>query len=105
MNKKLKIILVVVGVLIAGVFAYAKFKPKTDKDNVIREVMVTRGNIQTTISTTGTILPKNRLEVRPPVGGRIESILVKEGQKVEVGMTLAWMSSTESIYNLLLKAI
>ena len=95
MNKKLKIILVIVGVLIAGVLAYAKFKPKADTGNVTREVMVTRGNIQTTISTTGTILPKNRLEVRPPVGGRIESILVKEGQRVKAGMILAWMSSTE----------
>ncbi|MFH1190850.1 MAG: HlyD family efflux transporter periplasmic adaptor subunit [Candidatus Omnitrophota bacterium] len=95
MNKKLKIILIMAGVLIVGVFVVSKFKPKADKDNIVREVMVVRGSIQTIISTTGTILPKNRLEVRPPVGGRIESILVKEGQKVKAGTTLAWMSSTE----------
>jgi macrolide-specific efflux system membrane fusion protein len=29
------------------------------------------------------------------VNGRIESVLVKEGQQVKVGQTLAWMSSTE----------
>jgi len=95
MNKKIKIILVMAGVLIAGVFLVSKLKPKADTDNLVREVMVTRGAIQTIISTTGTVLPKNRLEVRPPVGGRIESILVKEGQKVKAGATLAWMSSTE----------
>ncbi|MFH1282003.1 MAG: HlyD family efflux transporter periplasmic adaptor subunit [Candidatus Omnitrophota bacterium] len=95
MNKKLKIILIMAGVLIVGVFVVSRFKPKADKDNIVREVMVVRGSIQTIISTTGTILPKNRLEVRPPVGGRIESILVKEGQKVKAGTTLAWMSSTE----------
>jgi macrolide-specific efflux system membrane fusion protein len=95
MNKKLKIILVASGVLVAAVFIVFKFKPKADTDNLVREVMVTRGSIQTIISTTGTILPKNRLEVRPPVGGRIESILVKEGQQVKAGATLAWMSSTE----------
>ncbi|MDP2928291.1 MAG: HlyD family efflux transporter periplasmic adaptor subunit, partial [Candidatus Omnitrophota bacterium] len=95
MNKKLKTILVIAGVLIVGVFMVMRFKPKADTDNIVREIMVTRGSIQTIISTTGTVLPKNRLEVRPPVGGRIESILVKEGQQVKAGTTLAWMSSTE----------
>jgi len=95
MNKKLKIILVIAGVLIVGVFVVFKLKPKANTDDLIKEVMVTRGTIQTIISTTGTILPKNRLEVRPPVNGRIESVLVKEGQQVKVGQTLAWMSSTE----------
>jgi macrolide-specific efflux system membrane fusion protein len=95
MNRKLKIILVLAVVLIAGVFTVMSIKPKADTDNIVKEVMVTRGTIQTMISTTGTVLPKNRLEVRPPVGGRIESILVKEGQKVKTGAILAWMSSTE----------
>jgi macrolide-specific efflux system membrane fusion protein len=53
------------------------------------------GAIYTTISTTGTVLPKNRLEIKPPVNGRIESVEVKEGEKVKVGQILAWMSSTE----------
>ena len=95
MNKKLIIFLVIVAFLIAGLLVVFKFKPKAGADNMIKEVMVTRGTIQTVISTTGTVLPKNRLEVRPPVGGRIESILVKEGQQVKIGDTLAWMSSTE----------
>lgn len=95
MNRKIKIILVIVGVLVVGIFLVFKFKPKLDTDNIVQEIVVSRGSLQTIISTTGTILPKNRLEVRPPVGGRIESILVKEGQKVTAGTTLAWMSSTE----------
>jgi macrolide-specific efflux system membrane fusion protein len=41
------------------------------------------------------VLPKNRLEIKPPVNGRIETILVKEGEKVKVGEILAWMSSTD----------
>jgi len=95
MNKLIKTILILAVVLGAGFFVVGKFKSKTQDDSVIKEVLVTRGSIQTIISTTGTILPKNRLEVRPPVGGRIESILVKEGQQVKTGQTLAWMSSTE----------
>lgn len=92
---KLKIGLIIGGVLIAGLFAVNKFKPKTDTDNVIKEIIITRGTIQTIISTTGTVLPKNRLEIKPPVNGRVESILIKEGQKVKAGEVLAWMSSTE----------
>ena len=53
------------------------------------------GTIETFISTTGTVLPKNRLEIRPPVNGRVEQILVKEGDMVKVGQIVAWMSSTD----------
>ncbi|MBN1526149.1 MAG: efflux RND transporter periplasmic adaptor subunit [Candidatus Omnitrophica bacterium] len=53
------------------------------------------GEIRSSISTTGTVLPKNRLEVKPPVNGRIESMLVKEGDMVKPGQMLAWMSSNE----------
>lgn len=95
MNKAIKTILILAVVISAGFLVFTRFKPKTQDDSTIKEVMVTRGSIQTIISTTGTILPKNRLEVRPPVGGRIESVLVKEGQLVKAGQTLAWMSSTE----------
>ncbi len=95
MNKKLKIGLVAIGVLIAIIFIVIKFKPKADTGNMIKEISPVRGSIQAIISTTGTVLPKNRLEIKPPVGGRIESILVKEGQKVKTGEILAWMSSTE----------
>jgi len=95
MNKKLKMGLIISLVLAVGVFVIIKFMPKTDKNINLKEISPTTGLIQTIISTTGTVLPKNRLEVRPPVGGRVESILVKEGQKVTAGETLAWMSSTE----------
>ncbi len=95
MTKKLKIGLAAAGILIAIVFVAMKLKPKADTDNVVKEINPVRGSIQTIISTTGTVLPKNRLEIKPPVGGRVESILVKEGQKVRTGEILAWMSSTE----------
>lgn len=95
MNKKLKTGLVLTGVLIVVVFIVIRFKPKAVTDNIIKEIIPTRGSIQTIISTSGTVLPKNRLEIKPPVNGRVESILVKEGQQVKAGEILAWMSSTE----------
>ncbi|MDD5439819.1 MAG: HlyD family efflux transporter periplasmic adaptor subunit, partial [Candidatus Omnitrophica bacterium] len=53
------------------------------------------GSIQTVITSTATVQPQNRLEIKPPINGRIEQILVKEGETVKVGQILVWMSSTE----------
>jgi macrolide-specific efflux system membrane fusion protein len=41
------------------------------------------------------VQPQNRLEIKPPISGRIEEVKVLEGEKVKIGQTLAWMSSTE----------
>jgi macrolide-specific efflux system membrane fusion protein len=41
------------------------------------------------------IQPQNRVEIRPPFSGRIEEILIEEGDKIKAGQTLAWMSSTD----------
>lgn len=53
------------------------------------------GDINTKVSATGTVYPRNRLELKPAIAGRVEKILVSEGQKVSSGQILAWMSSTE----------
>lgn len=47
------------------------------------------------IEATGVVRPRNRLEVRPPLGGRVEEVLVVEGDTVVQGQILAWISSTE----------
>ncbi|MFH1848394.1 MAG: biotin/lipoyl-binding protein, partial [Candidatus Omnitrophota bacterium] len=53
------------------------------------------GDVAVTVATTGVIEPQNRLEIKPSIGGRIDSILVREGDRVKEGDILAWMSSTE----------
>lgn len=61
----------------------------------IEKVSVERGNILATIPASGSVTPRNRLEIKPPVPGRIEDVLVHEGQNVKKGKILAWLSSTE----------
>lgn len=61
----------------------------------VEEIHPEIGDIREVVSTTGTVEPQNRLQIKPPIGGRIEEILVREGDKVKAGQTLAWMSSTE----------
>lgn len=66
-----------------------------NSQDVAVEIHPVYGTIQNEISTTGEVKPQNRLEIKPPIGGRIEEILVQEGQKVKTGDILALMSSTE----------
>lgn len=67
-------------------------QPGGGNNKIINPVM---GSVEITISTTGVIEPQNRLELKPSISGRIEEILVKEGNRVNKGDILAWMSSTE----------
>jgi macrolide-specific efflux system membrane fusion protein len=94
-NKKLKITFLVLAIAIVATFVIIKIKAKVPNGEITQDISPTLGAIRVFISTTGTVLPKNRLEVKPPVNGRIENILVQEGEKVKQGQTLAWMSSTE----------
>lgn len=95
MKIKIKSPAVIIVVIIIAVFILFKVKAKSNSGEIIKEISPVLGSIRTEISTTGTILPKNRLEIKPQVNGRVESVLVKEGEKVKAGQALAWMSSTE----------
>ena len=93
--KKIIITFVVAGVLGVAALEAIKIKNKSSNDEINQTISPVIGSIRVYVSTTATVLPKNRLELKPPVNGRIESILVKEGEKVKTGQVLAWMSSTE----------
>jgi macrolide-specific efflux system membrane fusion protein len=64
-------------------------------ENIRKELRPEMGDISISISTTGIILPKNRLELKPPISGRVESLRVKEGDQVRAGQVIGWMSSAE----------
>jgi macrolide-specific efflux system membrane fusion protein len=56
---------------------------------------VARGNISAELPASGIVIPRNRLEIKPPVAGRVEDVLVQEGQQITKGQILAWMSSSD----------
>jgi len=95
MKNKNKFLLAVIFISIIVVAVAFRSRMKSTSAGAAQEISPVIGTIQQSFSTTGTVLPKNRLEIKPPVNGRIESILIKEGDKVKIGQTLAWMSSTE----------
>lgn len=81
--------------LSAGICLTACKSVKKGKATSYKTVQVERGPVSITIKSTGNVQPLNRLEVDPPVAGRVEKILVVEGQYVKKGQTLALISSTE----------
>lgn len=91
MKKLIVIVLIVAAALSAGRF----FAPRPNRQAVYKEVRPAIGDIKVFISTTGVVTPQNRVELKPPVPGRIESVLVDEGQIVTQAQVLALMSSTE----------
>lgn len=95
MRKNKKIIFLLLLGVSATAFYLLKIKPARMNEEIVKEVKPVLGTIQNIISSTGTVLPKNRLEVKPPVNGRIVELLVGEGDLVKEGATLGLMSSTE----------
>ncbi|MDD3906063.1 MAG: efflux RND transporter periplasmic adaptor subunit [Candidatus Omnitrophica bacterium] len=93
-NSKRAIFVSVLILISAAAILMIMPKGKSSKE-VVREIFPMVGNIQSVISSTAIVQPQSRLEIKPPINGRINEILVKEGETVKSGQTLAWMSSTE----------
>lgn len=92
LNKKWIVAVVAIFLVFAG---WLVAKNKSSSEVIYSEVPVEVGEISNTILATGTVEPKNRLEIKAPVAGRIEEILVVEGQDLKKGQIIAWMSSSE----------
>ena len=95
-KKKSKTLWIVV-VLIVAVGTGVGLKLHHGRGSGIKYHMskVQRGEVKATILSTGTVAPENRLDLKAPVAGRVEKVLVEEGQWVKEGQLLAWVSSTE----------
>lgn len=92
MNKKW--IIAAIAIMSLGIGAFFYFRSGSDVF-VYKELTVEKKNIVLKIQSSGTVSPQNRLEIKPPVAGRIEEVLVREGVVVKRGKILAWISSTE----------
>jgi macrolide-specific efflux system membrane fusion protein len=84
-------IVVAASLALASVPLFKKVKRTLNFD----EVHAHRGPMKITVLSTGTVQPENRLEIKPPVDGRIEQLLVKEGETVKRGQVLCLVSSSE----------
>lgn len=87
--------LVVFCFLLAGSAGWFVFGHGKKKELSYRQVNPVYGRIERSITSTGTVQPQNRLEIKSSIPGRIEKILVEEGASVKEGDVLALVSSTD----------
>jgi len=83
--------LLILAAIIATVWFGLRRNGKPDYINI----KVERGDLKITVATTGTVKPQNRVEIKPPISGRIEEILIDEGAVVRKGQILGFLSSTD----------
>lgn len=88
---------IIIGIilLLGGLAALIYFKGCKREKPAYKSVQVARADLKVTVATTGTVKPQIRVEIKPPLSGRIEEVLGNEGQAVRKGTTLAIMSSTD----------
>ena len=94
-QKKWILSVIVVAALVGGSFVWRKQNEQASMAVQYERLTLDRGMIRRTVLASGVVQPKNRLEIKPPLSGRIEQVLVREGAAVRKGQILVWMSSTE----------
>jgi macrolide-specific efflux system membrane fusion protein len=58
-------------------------------------LQVDRGEMKVTLRESGDVEPEHKLDITPPISGRVDTIEVANGTQVKQGQVLALMSSTD----------
>lgn len=95
--KKALVLIVLVAIVAAGYFYWQKRNGDDPGQISFETVEVKRGDIEIKVLSTGTIEPYTRVEVSSSVNGRLDRVEVHEGDRVEEGDILAWISSEDRI--------
>ena len=91
---KTKVLVIAAGLLVFAVAGFSCYKYYAQKSAEeaqakVHTVTVTRKNLVSTVSATGTIMPVDSVEVSSKITARIKSVLVKENEHVKAGQTVA----------------
>lgn len=78
----------------AGYYAWRFVYATDDKANVNLTAEVTHGNIEDAITATGTLQPKDYVDVGTQVSGQLKKVMVEIGVTVEAGQLLAEIDSS-----------
>ncbi|HEY5622010.1 MAG TPA: efflux RND transporter periplasmic adaptor subunit [Pontiella sp.] len=96
MKKTIKWIVALAVLAGGGWWIYtAKFKQDAAEAPTYDIAKVAIMDLRITVESTGEIQPRNRLDVKPAIAGRLEELMVDEGDAVDKGQILGWVSSTE----------
>lgn len=92
--KKILLLLVLVALVVGGWWGW-RARAARKNAPAYRKVVVERGAVRQAVLATGVLEPQIRLELASPVAGRLEQVLVREGDAVSLGQVVAWVSSSE----------
>ncbi|MEK7388464.1 MAG: efflux RND transporter periplasmic adaptor subunit [Elusimicrobiota bacterium] len=95
MKKRITVLAAVLAVAGAGYWLWPRKAKGRGAEGPATMVTVKRQSIEDTVEATGSVLPLNRVEIKPPIAGRIEKLLFEEGDRVKSGDIVAWMSSND----------
>lgn len=96
-NGKVKLGLVIAAIagIAFGGFKYYQGTQQAKNKVAVETTEVTRMNLKSTVSATGTIRPVNSVEVSSKITARIKEVLVKENDKVTAGQTVALLDGKD----------
>ncbi|MBC7363745.1 MAG: efflux RND transporter periplasmic adaptor subunit [Candidatus Aminicenantes bacterium] len=95
MKKKTLLIIIVLVVLIGLVVGFTLIKKNSSKQPKYRTEKVTRGDIESVVTATGTLNPVVLVQVGSQVSGRIEKIYVDFNSRVKKGDILAELDQSQ----------
>ncbi len=93
MNKKILLIIAVVILLLGGGFYYWNLKNQNADKDTYTLGTVSRAKIGMVIDATGTIEPVNSVDLSATASGTLETVYVKQNEKVTKGQVLANIES------------
>lgn len=96
-NGKVKLGLVIAAIagIALGGFKYYQGTQQAKNTVAVETTEVTRMNLKSTVSATGTIRPVNSVEVSSKITARIKEVLVKENDTVTAGQTVALLDGKD----------
>lgn len=87
-------------VLFVGAAAVKASQKKQEKGIVVKTVPIEKQDIESHILTSGEVLPMEKRDILPDISGKIEKLLVKEGDRVESGQALVKLATGDLDYQI-----
>jgi macrolide-specific efflux system membrane fusion protein len=93
MKKKKKLIIIGVGIFILISIIISSLS--SPKQTIEQEAKLTPRDLRMEFRVAGGVTARNMIPIKSPVSGRIEEVLVNEGDVVKRGQIIFWISSSE----------
>lgn len=88
---------IVAGALVVGAVLFRVFGGGAEEKIEFESATVTRGTVERIVSVTGHVEPLERVTLSFPVGGRVASVHVAEGERVARGDRLATLDAGDTV--------